>query len=194
MAMRFIVIALVVIVLVSIIWGSAIIRHGFSARETPSAVEAYVARATRKIATPKSARDAKNPFVATPELLAEARAHFADHCASCHANDGSGDTEMGRNLYPKAPDMRLPQTQNLSDGEIYYIIHNGVALTGMPAWGPADKVNNDEDSWKLVLLIRHLPQLTAQEVTEMQKLNPKSPAELQEEEQEENFLNQGTTP
>jgi len=66
-------------------------------------------------------------------LIAEAKAHFADHCAICHANNGSGNTEIGRNLYPKAPDMRLPQTLNLTDGELYYTIHNGIRLTGMPA-------------------------------------------------------------
>jgi hypothetical protein len=92
--------------------GVTMIRHGFSARDTPSALEAYVARTTRKLAVPASARDQKNPFTPTPEVLAEARAHFADHCAICHANNGGGNTEM--NLYPKAPDMRLPQTQDLS--------------------------------------------------------------------------------
>jgi mono/diheme cytochrome c family protein len=99
----------------------------------------------------------KNPFTASAELMAEAKAHFADHCAICHANNGNGNTEIGQNLYPKAPDMRLPQTQNLTDGELYYTIHNGIRLTGMPAWGTEEK---DQDSWKPVLFIRHLPQLT----------------------------------
>jgi cytochrome c553 len=100
-------------------FGWMTIRRGFSARDNPSAMEAYVARSVRSLAIPASGRDAKNPFTATPELLAETRAHFADHCATCHANNGSGDTEVGRNLYPKAPDMRQPQTQNMTDGEIY---------------------------------------------------------------------------
>ncbi len=160
-------------------------RRGFSARENPSAIEAYVAKSVRRMAIPASAREAKNPFAATPELLADARAHFADHCATCHANDGSGQTIIGQNLYPKAPDMRLPQTQNLSDGEIYYIIHNGIRLTGMPAWG---KATRDEDSWKLVFFIRHLPKITPGEIREMERLNPKSAMERQEEKEEEGFL------
>jgi hypothetical protein len=48
----------------------------------------------------------------------------------CHGPDGSGQTSIGHNLYPKVPDLRLPQTQNLTDGEIRYIIRNGVRLTG----------------------------------------------------------------
>jgi len=162
------------------------IRRGFSAREQPSTFETYLARAVRTLAVPSRARKEKNPFVPSPELRAEARAHFADHCAICHANNGSGKTEIGQNLYPKAPDMRLPGTQGLTDGDLYYIIHNGVRLTGMPAWGMEEK---DDDSWKLVLFIRHLPQLTPAEERGMESLNPKGPAEKEEQQEEEQFLN-----
>ncbi len=82
--------------------------------------------------------------------------------------------------------MRLPDTQNLTDGEIYYVIHNGIRLTGMPAWGTEEK---DEDSWKLVLFIHHLPQLTPGEEREMEALNSKGPAEKEEQQEEEQFLN-----
>jgi mono/diheme cytochrome c family protein len=140
------------------------------------------------LAIPARAKNEKNPFTASSELMAEAKAHFADHCAICHANNGNGNTEIGQNLYPKAPNMRLPQTQNLTDGELYYTIHNGIRLTGMPAWGTEEK---DEDSWKLVLFIRHLPQLTLAEEREMEALNPKGPGEKQEEQEEEQFLNEG---
>ena len=172
---------------VAIAGGVVAIHHGFSARDQPSTLETYVARTARSLAVPSSAKNEKNPFTPSPELLAEARAHFADHCAICHANNGSGNTEIGRNLYPKAPDMRLPQTQNLTDAELYYTIHNGIRLTGMPAWGSDVK---DEDSWKLVLFIRHLPQLTPEEEREMEALNPKGPGEKQEEQEEEQFLNE----
>ncbi len=169
-------------------FGLVSIRRGFSARDNPSWVETIVARTTRSMAVPAGAKRLKNPIPNTPDNLAEARAHFADHCATCHANNGSGDTEIGKNLYPKAPDMRLPQTQHLTDGELYYTIHNGIRLTGMPAWGTAEK---DEDSWKLVFFIRHLPKLTPAEEREMEELNPKGPGEKQEELKEEQFLNEG---
>ena len=165
----------------------AAVRRGFSARDQPSALETYVARTARNMAVPSKAGKEKNPFPASAELIAEAKAHFADHCAICHANDGSGNTEIGRNLYPKAPDMRLSETQSLTDGELYYIIHNGIRLTGMPAWG---KDGQDEDSWKLVLFVRHLPQLTSAEEREMESLNPKGPGEREEQLEEEQFLNQ----
>lgn len=176
------------LVVAAVVQGVVLIRHGFSAREQPSALETYVARTARRLAVPSGAKSEKNPLTASPELMVDGRAHFADHCAICHANNGSGNTEIGRNLYPKAPDMRLPLTQNLTDGELYYTIQNGIRLTGMPAWGTDEK---DEDSWKLVLFIRHLPQLTPAEEREMEALNPKGPGEKQEEQEEEQFLNEG---
>jgi mono/diheme cytochrome c family protein len=160
---------------------------GFSARATPSAAERLVARTVRHWAAPSNARAAQNPVVFTPEVWAQGRAHFADHCAACHANDGSGHTEIGQNLYPKAPDMRLLDTQRLSDGELYWIIANGVRLTGMPAWG--DGGPNDVETWKLVHFIRHLNELTAEHTSEMKGLNPKTPAEIKEEQEDLQFLN-----
>lgn len=170
------------------LFGAVMIRHGFSARDNPSWLETVVARNVRSMAVPASAKQLKNPVPNTPDNLVEARAHWADHCAVCHANNGSGDTPIGKNLYPKAPDMRLPSTQNLPDAELYYTIQNGIRLTGMPAWGEAG--DNDQDTWKLVHFIRHLPQLTPDEEKIMESLNPKGPEDRKEEQEEQEFLNQ----
>jgi len=173
----------------AIVAGLALIQQGrgFSTRDQPMAVERWVAREARSMATPAAAKSRTNPIGNSPEVMEAARAHWADHCASCHANDGSGDTVVGKNLYPPAPDMRLPATQQLTDGELFYIIQNGIRLTGMPAWGTGS-VHDEEDSWKLVHFIRHLPQVTLEEKKAMEKLNPKSPDDLREEEEEERFL------
>lgn len=163
------------------------LRNGFSARDEPTAIETFAARRLRRLAIPSDAREAASPIPFTPEVLADARAHFADHCAICHANDGSGDTEIGRNLYPPAPDMREGWTQSLTDGELFYIIHNGIRFTGMPAWG-GDDASQDQDSWKLVHFIRHLPRITADELAEMRTMNPKRRHEMEEEEEIRRFL------
>ena len=110
--------ALLAIFLLGIaLWVSGLASHCCSAREEPSRMEIFVARLVRTWSLPASARQSKNPLASSPQLLQDAARHFADHCASCHANDGSGNTEIGRNLYPRAPDMRLPATQQLSDGD-----------------------------------------------------------------------------
>jgi mono/diheme cytochrome c family protein len=161
--------------------------RGWSAREEPTRMERWIARRARDAALPVGAKSRANPIFNTREILADARAHWADHCASCHANDGSGEVTMGKRMYPPAPDMRKPATQNLSDGELFYIIQNGIRLTGMPGWGGSD--HDAEDSWKLVHFIRHLPDLTVEERKQMEKMNPKGPDEWKEEEAEEKFLN-----
>ena len=165
---------------------------GFSARGEPTRIERITARLVRRWAVPPRGRRLPNPVPFTDEVWADGRAHFADHCAACHANDGSGQTSIGRNLYPKSPDMRSPDTQDLTDGELYFIIENGVRLTGMPAWGSGGE--DDTDTWKLVHFIRHLRELTPEQLKEMESLNPKSPAERQEELEDEEFLKSGEVP
>jgi mono/diheme cytochrome c family protein len=179
--------AAVLVLVLAAVAGRAALRRGFSARDEPSAIERIVATQARHLAIPRGARQLRNRLPLSPGLLAEARAHFADHCALCHGNDGRGRTEIGRNLYPKAPDMTTGHTQDLSDGELFYIIKNGVRLTGMPAWGE-DTPEDNRSSWQLVHLIRRLPRLTEAEIREMESLNPVSPQELRERTEEEQFL------
>lgn len=155
---------------------AALLRRGYSARAEPSALEAAIARRLRGLATPRNAAALANPVPRTPEAIASGRAHFADHCAVCHANDGSGDTLIGQGLYPRPPDMRAAPTQRLSDGELFYIIRNGVRFTGMPGWGSGPE-HEDRDSWTLVHFIRHLPGITAEELAQMERLNPRPPSE-----------------
>jgi mono/diheme cytochrome c family protein len=175
---------------------TSILHDGLSSRATPSKLETAMARNVRRLAIPANARSAQNPVIASEEDLRVARQHFADHCATCHDNDGSGQTLYGKGLYPRPPDLRLPTTQNLMDGELFWIIENGVRFTGMPAFASAGEHNGHGgalDSWKLVHFIRHLPHLTPAERTEMERYNPKGPDERAEEQEENNFLN-GATP
>jgi mono/diheme cytochrome c family protein len=120
-------------------------------------------------------------------VLQQALEHYADHCAACHANDGSGGTQMGRSFYPKVPDMRSAGTQALSDGELFSIIEDGIRLTGMPAWGTGTP-EGERDSWGLVHFIRRLPSLSADDIERMEALNPKTAAQLKDEEETRRFL------
>jgi mono/diheme cytochrome c family protein len=171
----------------------SLLHDGLSARATPNRFEIRVARNVRRFVIPASAQATQNPVLASAEDLRDARLHFADHCAICHGNDGGGKTLMGKGLFPKPPDLRLPETQNLSDGELFWIIENGVRFTGMPAFSNGGEHGGVQDSWKLVHFIRHLPHLTAAERIEMERYNPKGPEDRAEEKEENDFLN-GATP
>jgi mono/diheme cytochrome c family protein len=169
----------------------SLLHNGVSAKATPTSLEVMMARKARHMALPSEARSLVNPVAASEENLRDGRLHFADHCAICHGNDGSCDTMMGSGLYPKPPDLRLADTQKLSDGELFWIIENGVRFTGMPAFSTHH--SSQEDSWKLVHFIRHLPRLTTDERIEMEQYNPKGPDDRDEEKKEDDFLN-GATP
>src|SRR5216684_752357 len=172
---------------------ASLLHDGLSSRATPTRFEIMIARNARHLAIPSNARLTQNPLLASAEDLRDARLHFADHCAICHGNDGGGETMIGGGLYPKPPDLRLAETQNLSDGELFWIIENGVRFTGMPAFSNSGEHAGMQGSWKLVHFIRHLPHLTAAERIEMERYNPKGPEDRAEEQQENDYLN-GATP
>jgi mono/diheme cytochrome c family protein len=148
---------ILVIVLLAGVAGLAFTRNGLSARTEPPAIEAAVARRIRSLAIPSDASRLINPFLNDRSAWLDGGRYFQDHCAVCHGDDGAGKSEIGKNLYPKAPDMRQETTQQLSDGELYFVIMNGVRYTGMPAWAGEQ---TPEETWKLVSFIRRMPHLT----------------------------------
>ena len=151
-----------VVAIVALVSAMLLIRRGFRATSEPSTFEKVLARNVRNFAVPARERNRKNPLEVNSETVMEAREHFVSRCSICHGSDGRGQTQMGRSLYPRVPDLLSPQTQNLTDGEIHYIIENGVQLTGMPAWSSPHQETED-DSWKLVLFIRDLRPLNGDE-------------------------------
>lgn len=163
----------IVIIIVLIIAGYVIslLRHGFSAADQPSSLEKMLARSARLLAIPSQAAKEQNPLKPTAANLRDAGELFVARCAGCHGADGAGQTRIGLNLYPKPPDLRKQQTQDLSDGEIRYIIQNGIRLTGMPAWS-GDAGNSPDNIWGLVLYIRnfaHPVQINNQEPVQINK-------------------------
>jgi len=114
-------------VILATIGALVLVSTGFSARPEPGSLETFGALTIRNLAIGRQARGLINPVERSPDVIASGREHFADHCASCHANDGSGDPTICRGLYPRAPDMRLARTQDLSDGGIFISLRTACA-------------------------------------------------------------------
>jgi mono/diheme cytochrome c family protein len=146
--------------------GYGFTRNGLSARTEPPAIEAAVARRIRSLSLPSDAKARLNPFAKDANAWVEGGGHFQEHCAVCHGDEGDGKSEIGRNLYPKAPDMREAGTQELTDGELYFVIMNGIRYTGMPAW---EGEHTPEETWKLVSFIRRMPRLTPEDLEKVQR-------------------------
>jgi mono/diheme cytochrome c family protein len=159
---------------------------GLSARATPGAIETAVAGQLRSLAVPSEYAELSNPVLMNEESIRNGMAHFADHCAQCHANDGTG-AEMGKDMFPPTPDMKSEATQSLSDGALFYTIEHGVRFTGMPSFSTGT-IEGEESSWHLVNFIRHLPKLTPEQIQEMEAMNPRPPAEIRQEIEAERFL------
>lgn len=165
-----------IVVMVAIALGGLVYvtSTGLRGQPSPGNLETRLARAVRGLAIPSESKARQNPLPASPEALTAGMEHFARYCAMCHANNGSGeDTPIGRGLFPKPPDMRAATTQSLTDGELLYIIVNGVRFTGMPAFGTGNEdAAGEELAWQLVHFVRRLPRITAEEIGRMELLNP----------------------
>jgi mono/diheme cytochrome c family protein len=160
--LRCLLIAILILAVAGLAGGYMFLRGGIGTTDEPSRAEAYVARRLRNFAIPSEARSIRNPFANDVAAWRPANPTFQEHCALCHDSDGRGRAKVGQRLYPRAPDMAAADTQELTDGELFYIIRNGVRLTGMPGWSD---LLSEEESWRLVSFVRHLPRLTPEELT-----------------------------
>ena len=134
-------------------------RMNWSAAAKPSHFETLMADSVRERWIKLHSVDQKNPFAPTPENLADGRNEYNAHCATCHALDGSGTHGLDATFYPRAAAL-TGDTQEMSDSEIYFVIANGVALSGMPAFG---EHHSSQELWKLVLWVRRLANLPPDE-------------------------------
>jgi mono/diheme cytochrome c family protein len=178
---------IVLLVLAAVAVFGYIRSTGLSARAVPGQMETAVVRRVRGWAVPGDYRRLRNPVRSSEESLRNGMAHYADHCAACHANDGSGNVAMGKGMFPPAPDMRQAATQELTDGELFYIIEHGVRFTGMPGWSTGTPAG-EAASWHLVNFVRHLPRVTDEDIEAMAAMNPRSPEEIRQELEAERFL------
>jgi mono/diheme cytochrome c family protein len=151
----------VVGLVVFLAFGIVVWSHGFNSRAKPSSLEDSVAMKLHDSSIPDRYGKMSTPLPAAQIDLVEAGAHYEEHCAVCHADNGSGITKFEGTMYPRPTDLRSEDTQSMSDGELYYTIKNGIRWSGMPAFGrPGD---DDEHVWKIVAYVRHLPKLTSSE-------------------------------
>jgi mono/diheme cytochrome c family protein len=114
--------------------------------------ERVVAEAAKELAVPRSASDLKPPGpLNTRGLLNRGREAYTGSCATCHGATGDGHGFFGAGLYPEATDLRAHVTQEKTDGELFWIIKNGLSFGGMPAFG---EQFNDEGIWAMVGYLR----------------------------------------
>lgn len=133
--------------------------YNVAATNSPSKLEAKVASFALNRAIQKRAPAKANPFT-KPEDVREGLAHYKENCVDCHGAPGVEESEFGMGLNPPAPDLTLPAIQRMRDGEIYWVVANGIRMTGMPAFSPT---HQEKEIWKIVAFVRHMPEITNEE-------------------------------
>ena len=169
--MRFLFGVLVGVLLVAVGAGAFLASGLFnvSANVAPGAMEKRVAEFTLDRSLARRAPTAANPMAKSPDAVRSGMAHYKEMCVFCHGAPGVDASEAGEGLNPPAPDLTLTKIQKRSDGELFWILQNGIRMTGMPAFGPTHK---DEELWKMVAFLRHLPELSDEEQKALQPGGP----------------------
>jgi mono/diheme cytochrome c family protein len=131
----------------------------WSAIRKPGQMENRLAGYATSNWTRRNAGTQSNPLSPTPENMKAGQSDFEEHCAGCHGLEGDGDNRFEADFNPPIPKL-TGDTQKWSDGELYFIIANGISMSAMPGFG---KNHDPKEIWGMVLWVRHLAQLSSSE-------------------------------
>jgi mono/diheme cytochrome c family protein len=147
----------------------------WNASERPSAAESWAARYVLGKWVRMNASSKRNPIPPTPENLRDGEREYDEHCAVCHGFGGNAENQLGADFYP--PVARLSQGLiGLADGALYFIVSKGIRMTAMPGFGTR---HSADELWKMILWVRHLPNLTPQERAVIQtRIENSEPGEI----------------
>jgi mono/diheme cytochrome c family protein len=148
--------------LVSALVGIAVLSSGavsVSALWDGGAVDDLLAYASRRSIAHHAPEEA-NPFAGDKAAQAVGLDHYKANCLGCHGAPGLGTSEFAEGLHPPPPKLTTARVREMSDGELFWVISNGIRMTGMPAFSPS---HEEDEIWKLTAFVRHLGELTDDE-------------------------------
>ena len=120
----------------------------------PGSAETKVMQAMKHDVT-IGGKDDRNPTYDNAETVKEGQEHFGHHCQICHGMDGQATgVPFAAKMSPPVPDLKSKDVQDYTDGQLKWIIDNGIEPSGMPGW---KGILTDEEAWNIVRFIRHLP-------------------------------------
>ncbi len=148
--------------------------------KAPGAAEAALVKEIKKETI--GGKDWKNPQPDTAEVQKTGAGHFQHHCQICHGLDGHNTgVPFAAQMSPPVADLGDKSVQDYSDGQLKWIIQNGIRFTGMPGW---NGILEDNEQWAIIHYLRHLPP----------KGSLGAPAIYKEEEEEHKEMEQGGQP
>ncbi len=130
------------------------------AATTPdSGLVAWALEATQDASVERRAEEVEVPPLDRPEQLAEGLIHYHEMCVTCHGAPGVPASEIGKGLNPFPPEL-VEEAGEEGPDELFWIVKNGIKMTGMPAFGPT---HQDDQLWAVVAFVRRLPEMSPEE-------------------------------
>jgi len=117
----------------------------------------------------KHAPPATNPYATDPAAAAAGLGHYRENCLACHGARDVDTAEFAKGLNPGPPMLDMDEVQKMSDGELFWVVANGLRATGMPAFAPT---HSPREIWQIVSFVRHLPRLSEAESAALKKGQP----------------------
>lgn len=143
---------IVAVIVLLIIFGA--MRFNLSALPEPGRLETRLADFSKNFLIRRASDHGIPPRpLDVKASIAAGGSHYGLDCSVCHSDDGRGQTPLGQALYPRVADLTSKRVQSYSDRELFWIIKNGIRLTGMPAFG---QVESPDHIWDLVNYVRTL--------------------------------------
>jgi cytochrome c553 len=147
----------------------------------PGSMEGAMAKEVKHKIT-VGGKDTPNPMAVTPGVLAAGQEHFGHHCGICHGLDGQATgVPFAEKMSPSIPSLASSDVQEYKDGQLKWIIENGINPSGMPSW---KGILNDDEMWKIVDFMRHLPAKGSLGIPEV----------YQEEQEQHHHMHTGAAP
>jgi mono/diheme cytochrome c family protein len=156
--MRNFILGIVVAVLVLAIGGFGLALLGFlptRANSAPSEMERQIAMSALDNSVERHAQRINNPVPPTDENLIAGLKIYTMSCAGCHGGIDRKPVDFGNSFYPSAPNLILDPSDD-PEWHVFYVIHNGVRYSGMPAW---DKTLSETDMWKVTAFLTRIRKL-----------------------------------
>ncbi len=151
MLLKGLLILVAIVVIIIAVAAYCLSQFNLSALPNPGATETSMANWTKAWLIGRAVRQSPPP--PAPATRADASMAFSMECAQCHGQDGRMPTDIGGGMYPRASDLGSARVQRYSDAELFWIIKNGIRLSGMPAFG---RVHSDTQIWNFVRYVRTL--------------------------------------
>lgn len=138
--------------------------YDVSANQEPAKFEDWVMGTFRDRSIEERSEDLKGPALDDEARVRTGYSIYSTHCVTCHGAPGVWPDDLAMGLYPTPPSLDSPAVQDEEDGELFWIVKNGIKFTGMPAFGP---MQTDDDLWSVVAFLRRLPHLSPDEYKAM---------------------------